>query len=160
MTSASTIRGYYAEARKYVVCFGASTQSLYQLDREVVTALLSNVGTLIALRCGNVAEAQLLQRELGEFTGEDLLDLEVGQALVRMGPARNAFNLSIPEVSFPDTDFRGEIIAHSRQRYCRPRAEVEAMLKRPREPEPQRGQDSPEDAPVQADPPRSTEALT
>ena len=85
-----------SEARKYRVPLVLATQFLSQLDKDIVTAIFGNVGMLITLRCG-VVDAQVLQRELGDFTAEDLLDLETGHALVRMGPAADAFNVTIPE---------------------------------------------------------------
>ena len=40
--------------------------------------------------------AQLIQRELGDFTAEDLLDLGIGEAIVRIGSAQDSFNVKIP----------------------------------------------------------------
>jgi hypothetical protein len=125
----SSIRSFLSEARKYRVPLVLATQFLSQLDRDVATAIFGNAGTLIALRCG-VVDAQVLQRELGDFTTEDLLDLETGHALVRMGPAADAFNLTIPERKLPEKSFRDEIVSLSRARYCRPRSEVEKMLRK------------------------------
>jgi len=105
-----------------------ATQFPSQLDREVSSAIFGNVGTLICLRTGTV-DARMLQQELGEFGIQDLLDLGVGQALVRMGSASGAFNVTIPEVRAPQDSFRAEIVRRSRERYCRPRAEVEQALR-------------------------------
>ena len=128
----SSIRSFLSEARKYRVPLVLGTQFLSQLDRDVATAIFGNAGTLIALRCG-VVDAQVLQRELGDFTTEDLLDLETGHALVRMGPAADAFNLTIPESSIPERGFRDDIISHSRTRFCRSASEVDLMLRRENE---------------------------
>ena len=74
-------------------------------------------------------DAQPMQREFGDFSAEDLMDLVIGEAIVRMGSAREAFNVGIPllqpQVSHPEA-----IIATSKELYCRPRAEVEALLGR------------------------------
>ncbi len=66
-----------------------------QLDRDVVPTIFGTVSTFIVLRCGPI-DARGLQRELGEFTEEDILNLETGQAVVRMGLARDTFNVQIP----------------------------------------------------------------
>jgi hypothetical protein len=41
-------------------------------------------------------DAQLLRRELSRFTSDDLLNLGIGQAIVRMGSARDTFNMKVP----------------------------------------------------------------
>lgn len=124
----ASIRSFFSEARKYRVALVAATQFPSQLEREVAAAILGNVGTLICLRTG-IIDARMLQQELGEFGVQELLHLEVGQALVRMGGAGSAFNADIPEVGASQNSFREEIVRRSRERYCRPRHEVEQALR-------------------------------
>ena len=131
----SSIRGFLSEARKYNVGLVAATQFISQLAKEVQAAIFGNVGTLVALRCG-VFDAHLLQKELGRFTMDDILDLGVGQAIVRMERAADSFNVAIDEVKVPQHSHRDDIVALSREQYCRPREEVEAMLRRPEPPRP------------------------
>lgn len=123
----ASIRSSLSEARKYGVAMVTATQFTAQLGREVLTAIFGNVGTLMCLRSG-VADAQVLQRELGLFAADDLLNLETGQALVRMGRAASAFNVDIVPPAIPERSYRDEIIDLSRQKYCRPRIEVEAAV--------------------------------
>ena len=124
----SSIRSFLSEARKYNVGLVAATQFISQLSKDVQTAIFGNVGTLMALRCG-VFDAHVLQKELGRFTADDLMDLDVGEAIVRMGRAGDSFNVAIEEVKLPANSHRDEIVSLSRQRYCRPRQEVEAELR-------------------------------
>jgi hypothetical protein len=128
-TDSSSIRVFLSEARKYRVALVVATQFPSQLDREVTQAIFGNVGSLICLRSGAL-DAQVLQRELGQFGARELLDLEVGQALVRLGSTSSTFNVAIPEVRSPRSSLREEIKQRSRERYCRPRQEVEQSLRR------------------------------
>lgn len=130
----TSIRSFLSEARKYGVALIMATQFTSQLDREVVSAIFGNVGTLICLRCG-IEDAPLLQRELGVFTAEDLLNLEIGQAIVRMGRAADSFNLDIVAPPRPMRSFRDQIVQLSRDRYCRPRSEVEELFRKRVEPQ-------------------------
>lgn len=125
----ASIRSFFSEARKYAVSFVTATQFTSQVDRDVLTAVFGNVGSLVCFRCG-IADAQVLQRELGIFTADDLLNLEPGQAVVRMGRAATAFNLDIPLMPPPRVSFKARIVRFSRERYCRRRSEVEAELAR------------------------------
>jgi hypothetical protein len=126
----ANIRNFLSEARQYAVSLVTATQFTSQIDRDVLTAIFGNVGTLVCFRCG-IVDAPILQRELGVFTTDDLLNLEPGKAIVRMGRAGAAFNLDIPAIQTPRVSFKAKIIRLSRERYCRKRSEVEAQLTRP-----------------------------
>jgi len=123
----SSIRSFLSEARKYGAALVTATQFTSQLDRDVITAIFGSVGTMICLRCG-VADAQMLQRELGTFKADDLLNLETGQALVRIGRAASTFNVDIAAPSLPGHSFRDQIVQMSRDRYCRRRTDVESSM--------------------------------
>jgi len=91
-------------------------------------AIFGNVGSLIIFRLG-VEDAQTVAKELGVFTAQDILNLEVGQAIARVGGSGAAFNLATyrePPAPFDDPSRR--IIALARQRYAKPRLEVEREL--------------------------------
>lgn len=130
----ASVRSFLSEARKYGVGLVTATQYISQLDRDVVSAIFGNVGTLICLRCG-IDDAPILQRELGSFTADDLLNLATGQAIVRMGRAEDTFNVDIPSPAYQATSFRDRIVQISRECYCRPKAEVEELLWSSVEPE-------------------------
>ena len=121
-----SIETFLSEARSYMVPLVVSTQYVGRLNRDVITAIFGNVGTLVCMHLGQI-DAQLMQRELGDFTAEHLLDLGIGEAIVRVGSARDAFNVKIPLAPKRESQ-REAIIAFSRERHCRPRFEVEMML--------------------------------
>lgn len=131
----TSIRSFLSEARQYGVALIIATQFISQLDRDVTAAIFGNVGTLVCLRCG-IDDAPILQRELGSFTADDLLNLGTGQALVRMGRAIDTFNVDIEAPPRPRRRFGEEIVQISRERYCRPKSEVEELLWRTAEIEP------------------------
>jgi hypothetical protein len=125
-----SIETFLSETRSYQAPLVVSTQYLGRLNRSVVAALFGNLGTQTCLNMGQ-ADAQLLLRELGRFAAEDLLNLGIGHAIVRMGPARGTFNVRIPRAEKRQSH-RAAIIQHSRERYCRTRQEVEDFWKKRR----------------------------
>jgi len=114
-SNVSSINSLLSEARKYNLSLITATQFLGQVDRRIKDAIFGNIGTLVCLRVG-IDDAQVLQKELGQFTAEDLLNLNVGQAIVRMGTAKDSFNLTIPLLQKPDTDYTQEILKLAQQR--------------------------------------------
>lgn len=118
-----------AEARKYrLVLAGLANQYVGQLSPAVRQAIFGNVGTLVVFRLG-VDDANLVAKEMGAFTAEELLNLELGQAIVRTGTSATAFNLqTYPEPARGDTDHVARIVALTRKRYTSPRKTVEAGL--------------------------------
>jgi DNA helicase HerA-like ATPase len=128
-----SIETFLSETRSYQAPLVVSTQYLGRLNRSVVAALFGNLGTQVCLNMGQ-ADAQLLQRELGRFTAEDLLNLGIGHAIVRMGPARDTFNVRIPLAGKRESH-RAAVIQQSRERYCRTSQEVADLLEEETEPQ-------------------------
>src|SRR5262249_37909825 len=117
-----------AEARKQGLTLTAANQHLGQLSQAVRQAIFGNVGSLIVFRLG-VEDAHTVAKELGVFTALDILNLELGQALARVGGSGGAFNLTTyQEPPAPIDNLSRQIIALSRQRYARPRLEVDREL--------------------------------
>ncbi len=118
-----------AEARKYrLVLAGLANQYVGQLSPAVRQAIFGNVGSLVVFRLG-VEDAHTTAKELGVFTAEDILNLEVGQAVARVGTSQTAFNLhTFREPPPPAQDPTPRVVALARQRYARPRRTVEAEL--------------------------------
>ena len=118
-----------AEARKYrLVLAGLANQYVGQLSPAVRQAIFGNVGSLIVFRLG-VEDAQTVAKEMGVFTASDILNLELGQAIARVGGSATAFNLqTFREPPAPAQDPTARVVALARQRYARPRKEVEAEL--------------------------------
>ena len=118
-----------AEARKYnLVLAGLANQYVGQLSPAVRQAIFGNVGVMIIFRVG-VNDANTVAREMGVFTAEEILSLELGQAIARTGGSATAFNIhTYPDPPLPPSDPSPQIIDLTRDRYARPRAEVEAEL--------------------------------
>jgi hypothetical protein len=118
-----------AESRKYrLVLAGLGNQYIGQLSPAVKQAIFGNVATFIAFRLG-VEDAQAAAKELGVFTATDILNLEVGEAIARVGASNTAFNLrTFREPPAPTQDPTDRVVALARQRYARPRREVEGEL--------------------------------
>src|SRR5262249_16699132 len=117
-----------AEARKQALTLTAANQHVGQLSQAVRQAIFGNVGSLIVFRLG-IDDAQTLAKELGVFTAQDILNLEVGQAIARVGGSAAAFNLqTYKEPASPFDNPSRRIIAQARERYAKPRVEVERDL--------------------------------
>jgi hypothetical protein len=119
-----------AEARKQALTLTAANQHVGQLNQAVRQAIFGNVGSLVIFRLG-IEDAQMVAKELGVFAAEDILNLEVGQAIARVGGSGAAFNVAThkePPAPFDNPTRR--IISAARQRYARPRVEVERELAR------------------------------
>jgi hypothetical protein len=115
-TNVASINSLLSEARKYRVALITATQFLAQMDRRIKDAILGNVGTLVCLRVGIDDAHQVLQKEMGQFTAEDILNLKVGEAIVRIGTAQDSFNLEIPLLDKPENDYKQKILRLARQK--------------------------------------------
>lgn len=118
-----------AEARKYkLVLAGIANQYVGQIAQEVRQAIFGNIGSMVVFRLG-VADARLIQNEMGNFTAEEILSLERGEAIGRAGSSSNAFNLkTYPPPPEQEPDPTEEIVQLSRANYCRHRDVVEKEL--------------------------------
>ena len=118
-----------SEARKYkLVLAGLANQYVGQLSPAVRQSVFGNVGVMVAFRLG-VDDANLVAKELGSFTSDEILNLGVGQALVRAGTSRTAYNIeTYREPVLPAKSSMEAIIFQSRCNYARPRADVEREL--------------------------------
>jgi len=137
-----------AEARKYkLVLAGLANQYVGQLTPAVRQAIFGNVGTLVTFRLG-VDDAHLLAKEMGVFTAPEILNLDVGEAIVRPNLSDSTFNLATyPPPPRPSNDQTPTIVANTRARFAQPRAAVEAALQ-PNQPQPA--------APIRTPPPRKS----
>lgn len=115
------------QSRKYkLVLAGLANQYVGQLTPTVRQAIFGNIGTLVVFRLG-VEDAQAVAKELGVFTPSEILNQNVGEAIVRSGQSEGAFNLqSHPKSDPSEVDPTHRVQRISRTRYARPVAEVEA----------------------------------
>jgi hypothetical protein len=117
------------EARKYnLILAGLANQYIGQLSPPVRQAIFGNVGTLVTFRLG-VEDANVGAREMGVFTSDEILNLEMGQAIARASTSSSAFNIrTYPPPPEASPNYVAEIVALTRRRYASPRAAVEAKL--------------------------------
>ena len=117
-----------AESRKVGLALVAANQYVDQLKPAVRQAIFGNVGSLVVFRLG-VDDAHTVSKELGVFRAEDILNLEVGQAIARVGTRirRSICERSGNHRHPSKTQFSGSLLWPA-QRYARPRREVETEL--------------------------------
>lgn len=121
-----------SEARKYGLTLTCAHQYLAQLSEEIAEAMFGNVGSIISFRVSS-EDAERLAREIGEFHPRIYRDLEVGRICARLLQG-GQISLSCrgrtePGAAAPHG--HGETVrAQSRQRYGRPRDQVEANQSR------------------------------
>ncbi len=132
-----TFANILSEARKYKLNLTIAHQYIEQMPEEVRFAVFGNVGTMIFFRVGAI-DAELIEKELAPtFTGEDLVNLGIYQIYLKLmidGLTSAPFSATtLPPVALPERSYVSEVIAASRAAYARPRAEIEAMIKKQKE---------------------------
>jgi TraM recognition site of TraD and TraG len=123
-----------AEARKYGLALILAHQYLDQLTDEIRQSVFGNAGNLIAFRVGQ-SDARILEDEFGgNVKRGNLVSLgkyEIYARLLDHGRMREPFRgRTLPPVKGTATGRREAVIRRSRERYGRPREEVEAKIKR------------------------------
>jgi len=119
--------------RKYRIGLTLAHQELRQLEREseVASAIMTNPETRIYFGVSD-DDARKLAQGLTFFEAQDLQNLETGHAICRIEKASQDFNLTIPNSEPIPIDqakaTRAAVEAASRQKYARPRVEIEASL--------------------------------
>ncbi|MBI1805079.1 MAG: type IV secretion system DNA-binding domain-containing protein [Ignavibacteria bacterium] len=118
-----------SESRKYGLNLTLANQFTEQLDESIRAAIFGNVGTLISFRVGT-EDAELLAKEFYPvFTPSDLVGLPNYNMYLKLmidGVSSNPFSAAtLPLPSFSQS-FAEQIVHLSRNRYSRPRKEVEA----------------------------------
>jgi len=121
-----------AGARKYHLGLILAHQDLQQLgDRSLESSVLTNSATRICFRLGD-DDARKLAAGFSTFEASDLQNLGVGEAICRIEQQDHDCNLRIPVPSTVDQETgearSQEIRVLSRERYGRPRIEIEAII--------------------------------
>ena len=120
-----------SEARKYRLNLIIAHQYIEQLDEKVRAAAFGNVGTIMCFRVG-AADAEFLAKEFyPTFTEEDLLNLtkfDVYMKLMIDGVASEPFSATTLPPIEGKTNNREKITRASRERYSKPKAEVEEKI--------------------------------
>lgn len=122
-----------SESRKYKLALTIAHQYIEQMEEEVAAAVFGNVGTMVAFRVG-AYDAEVLEKEfMPAFTGEDLVNLGARQIYLKLmidGVSSQPFSATtLPPIDMPRVSLRDKVIAYSRARYSRPRAEVERDIR-------------------------------
>jgi DNA helicase HerA-like ATPase len=123
-----------AEARKYGLALILAHQYLDQLTDEIRQSVFGNAGNLIAFRVGQ-SDARILEDELGgDVKMGNLVSLgkhEIYARLLDRGRIREPFRgKTLPPIRGTATGRREAVIRQSRERYGRPRKEVERRIER------------------------------
>jgi hypothetical protein len=130
----SSFEKILSEAGKAGLTLVMANQFLEQLGENLPTAIRSNAGTLVSFRV-SAQSGRALEGEFGGLFGaKELVDLERGQAVARIGRAGDSFLIHTfpplqPETlgSLPGAAER--IRSRTQSLVCRERAEVEAELR-------------------------------
>jgi hypothetical protein len=125
----SSFETILSEAGKAGLSLVMANQFLEQLNAHLQTAILGNVGTMVSFRVSSDS-GRLLEKEFaGRFRSSDLVSLNRGEAVARVGSAQDTFFIeTLPPLIQPSTSFAATIREQSQERVCRPRAEVESEL--------------------------------
>lgn len=125
----SSFETILSEAGKAGLSLVMANQFLEQLSAHLQTAILSNAGTLVSFRVSSNS-GRLLEKEFaGRFTSNQLVSLERGEAIARVGSAGDSYDIkTLPPSPISEANFTDEIRAQSHEAICRPRLEVEEEL--------------------------------
>lgn len=120
-----------SEARKYRLCLTMAHQYIAQLTEEVRDAVFGNVGTIITFRVGS-PDAMFMEAEfMPRFTPEDIINLPKYNIYLKLlidGVTSQPFSaITLPPIS-QRTGTEEKVIKVSRERYARPRAEIEQKI--------------------------------
>ena len=118
--------------RKYGLGCVLAHQDMIQLqkqDTELASAVISNAGTRVCFRLGDI-DAKRFEDGFSYFEAQDLQNLGVGQAIVRIERPEYDFTIDTLELKAPDLKkgAREAVIAISREQYGTSREEVEKSL--------------------------------
>lgn len=123
-----------SEARKFGLGLVLANQFFTQVDdRRIMQSIVGNVGTTVCFRVGREDAEGLEPVFLPAFDRHDLANLPNWSACVKTtvaGQVASPFTLrTLPLPSAGKSAVAAEIIARSRARYARPRAEVEEEIR-------------------------------
>jgi hypothetical protein len=129
-SDSSAFQKILSQARNYNVSLVLAHQYISQIPREMRSAILGNVHTMLAFRLGP-EDARLLQAAFADAIPdkaapkflERLQNLSRGEAIVRYETATNNFVIrAYPPVHAPSPNFVREVVDYSRTHYGRHKA--------------------------------------
>jgi len=109
-------------ARKFglgLVLAHQDLQQLFKVDAKVGNSLISNAGTRICFRVGEL-DAQKLNKGFHHFEVAELQNLGVGEAIIRADRSDNDCNITtflLPDIPENAEQIKDNIVAHTRSNY-------------------------------------------
>lgn len=120
-----------SECRKFGLGVFLTNQYLHQLPIPLQESILSNVGTIISFRVGS-SDAFVLSKDLYPyFNQEDLINLPRYSIYIKLcidGQTSKPFSADTFSLPQPTKTYVQEIINYSRNRYAKPKAEIEEEM--------------------------------
>jgi len=120
-----------SEARKYGLNLIFAHQYIEQLDEKIRAAIFGNIGTIISFRVGAEDAKHLAQYFSPVFDEVDLVNLPNHHIYLKLmidGKTSQPFSAVTLVPSEKRTSYKKEIIKLSRERYTRPRNQVEKEI--------------------------------
>jgi len=122
-----------SQARKYKLNLTMAHQYIEQMPEVVRFAVFGNVGTMIVFRVGSF-DAEIFEKEFSPvFLMDDIVNLGFAQIYLKLmidGVGSTPFSArTLPPIKKQGISFRDEIVAASRNRFTRPKTEVEKEIK-------------------------------
>ena len=117
-----------AETRKYKVSLSLAHQYMSQFGKRKTDAF-SSVGSTIIFNVDSRDAAYLVKDLQKKVKVEDLVSLEVGEAIARIGTEIVRFKTH-PPLPIHKRNFKEKIVEQSRRKYCRPAGEVREWIRR------------------------------
>lgn len=121
------------EARKYRLCLTIAHQHIGQLTERIKSAVLGNVGSILAFRIGYI-DAEIMAKQFAlEYPPTSFTELPNHSVFAKIlvdGESKQPFRgWTVPVEEF-ETNAREKIIRRSRERFSYPRKKVEERLER------------------------------
>lgn len=120
-----------SEARKYGLNLILAHQYIDQLDERIKSAIFGNVGTIISFRIGSEDARHLAKEFAPVFDEVDLVNLPNYHIYLKLmieavtSPPFSATTLAPPEKK---CSYKKKIVMRSREKYARPRRDVEREI--------------------------------
>ncbi|OGG28450.1 hypothetical protein A3A64_01485 [Candidatus Gottesmanbacteria bacterium RIFCSPLOWO2_01_FULL_48_11] len=124
----SAFANILSEARKYRLNLTVAHQYMTQLPEEVRSTVFGNVGTIISFRVGG-EDAAVLEKEFTPvLKAHDMMNLDMRHFYIKTtinGQTADPFSGRTIDFPMPDEDILTDVVRMSRQRWAKPRLEVE-----------------------------------
>lgn len=121
-----------SEARKYKLNMIIAHQFIGQLEKEIKESVFGNVGSICSFRIG-ADDAEYMEKQFAPvFAAQDLLNIDNLNAYLKLlidGQTSKPFNMFIPFPPKGDPAMMQFAKELSRQKYSRPREEVEEEIR-------------------------------